>query len=193
MFNVSTTPSPRAKQKTPASRLHKATGQAVVTVNGRDHYLGRHGTKTSRYAYDRLIAEWLSNGRQLPSLTQAVTVAAVIKAYWTHAKAHYRRADGTETSEVSECMYSLRPLNHLYATLPASDFGPLKFKTVRELLVTGVINKRMLDRPGNSKLGFARTNSGRDNRPLPSDSSQEKIITSNCAVGRATCDCGGRD
>ena len=28
----------------PAYRLHKAYSQAVVTLNGRDHYLGKHGT-----------------------------------------------------------------------------------------------------------------------------------------------------
>jgi integrase len=130
----------------------------VVTLNGRDHYLGRHGTRASRDAYDRLVAEWLGNGRQLPSGAQAVTVAEVIKAYWPHVKKHYRRADGTETSEVSEYVYSLRPLNHLYGTLPAVEYGPLKHKAVRELMVhgyehpkygtqgpltRGVINKRM--------------------------------------------------
>ena len=31
---------PRLKNKVPSYRLHKATGQAVVTLNGRDIYLG---------------------------------------------------------------------------------------------------------------------------------------------------------
>jgi integrase len=154
----SSQPSPSGNRKPPSYRKHKATGQAVVTLNGRDHYLGKHATKASRDAYDRLIAEWLGNGRQLPSAGQAVTVAGVIKAYWPHVKNHYRRADGTETSEVSEYVYALRPLNYLYGTLPAADFGPLKFKAIRELMVRGydhpkygtqgplcrgVINKRM--------------------------------------------------
>ena len=42
---------------------HKASGQAVVTLAGRDHYLGPHGTKASRLEYDRLIAEWIAAGR----------------------------------------------------------------------------------------------------------------------------------
>ena len=28
-------------------RLHKPTGQAVVRIDGRDHYLGKHGTEVS--------------------------------------------------------------------------------------------------------------------------------------------------
>ena len=56
--------------KPPAYRLYRRTGQAVVTLNGRDHYLGPHGTKTSRDAYDRFVGEWLANGRRLPTEDQ---------------------------------------------------------------------------------------------------------------------------
>jgi hypothetical protein len=49
---------------TPSYRLHKPSGQAVVTLNYQDKYLGPHGSPESRAAYDRLIAEWLANGRR---------------------------------------------------------------------------------------------------------------------------------
>ena len=51
--------------KAPSYRLHKPSGQAVVTIDGRDLYLGRHDTPASRAEYDRLIAEWLAGGRRL--------------------------------------------------------------------------------------------------------------------------------
>ena len=35
---------PKLKNKVPSYRLHKATGQAVVTLNGRDIYLGAHNS-----------------------------------------------------------------------------------------------------------------------------------------------------
>ena len=38
-------------------RLHKGTGQAYVQLNGRRHYLGRHGPE-AKERYDRLIGEW---------------------------------------------------------------------------------------------------------------------------------------
>ena len=44
-----------ASPRVPAYRLHKASGQAVVTIAGRDHYLGRHGSEASRKAYDALV------------------------------------------------------------------------------------------------------------------------------------------
>ena len=57
---------PARSLRTPSYRLHKPTGQAVVTLDGRDFYLGKHGTPASRAEYDRLIAEWLANGRAAP-------------------------------------------------------------------------------------------------------------------------------
>ena len=42
---------------------HKSSGQARVTINGRDDLLGPFGMKTSRAEYDRIIAEYLASGR----------------------------------------------------------------------------------------------------------------------------------
>jgi hypothetical protein len=42
----------------PAYRLHKARGCAVVTIAGKDHYLGTHDTPESWEKYHRLVAEW---------------------------------------------------------------------------------------------------------------------------------------
>ncbi len=36
---------PILKNAVPKYRKHRATGQAVVTLNGRDFYLGPHGTQ----------------------------------------------------------------------------------------------------------------------------------------------------
>ncbi len=49
---------PKLIKKLPSYRLHKPTGQAVVTLSGRDHYLGKFGTPHSHNKYQRLIGEW---------------------------------------------------------------------------------------------------------------------------------------
>lgn len=54
-----------AGEAIPQYRKHRGSGQAVVTISGRDHYLGPHGTKTSKFEYDRLVGEWLASGRSL--------------------------------------------------------------------------------------------------------------------------------
>jgi hypothetical protein len=125
----------------------------VVTLNGKDFYLGRFDTQDSKAAYDRLIAEWLSNGRRLPT-TDSFTVAELIERFWAHAKVHYRRPDGTPTSEIHNYRSALRPLNHLYGATLAKDFGPLAFKAVRQLLVTGYDHLEFPTENGHGVKGY---------------------------------------
>ena len=49
---------PRKQGKVPAYCHHKASGQAVVRLDGVDHYLGCYGSDESHERYDRAIAEW---------------------------------------------------------------------------------------------------------------------------------------
>jgi hypothetical protein len=83
---------PRLTHKVPLYRLHKASGQAVVTLNGRDHYLGPHGSAESQEAYRRVLQEWLSNCRQLPRTPDTVSAASTINellvAFWYHAESY---------------------------------------------------------------------------------------------------------
>ena len=49
----------------PKYRYHRPSGQARVTIEGRDFWLGPHKSKASLVEYDRISNEWLANGRQL--------------------------------------------------------------------------------------------------------------------------------
>jgi hypothetical protein len=42
----------------PAYRRYKRTGQAVVTIDGHDHYLGPFGSPSSKQKYAGLIRAW---------------------------------------------------------------------------------------------------------------------------------------
>ena len=42
---------PKLRNKLPSYCQHKASGQAVVTLDGHDYYLGKHGTPRSREKY----------------------------------------------------------------------------------------------------------------------------------------------
>jgi integrase len=53
----------RPKGSLPTLQHHKPTGRARVTINGRDHWLGKWGSPESRLAYDRMIAEYLATRR----------------------------------------------------------------------------------------------------------------------------------
>ncbi len=127
-------------KRTPAYCLHKATGQAVVRIDGKDFYLGKHGTEASKAEYDRLIAEWYANHQCLPRTDRqtGLTVNQLLVAYWKHAEQHYRRPDGTPTDELHCLKAAFRPLRQLYGDTPAAEFGPLALKAVRQKMIESV-------------------------------------------------------
>ncbi len=64
---------PKAGSKIPSLRLHKRTGQAVVTLvnprgGRRDYYLGRHGSDAAQEAHQQLVARWIAGGREHPNV-----------------------------------------------------------------------------------------------------------------------------
>lgn len=126
---------PRLVHSVPKYRRHRASGQAIVTLSGKDHYLGPHGSKASKVAYDRVVTEWLAADRHLP-ITEAdeLTVVEAIARYWGHAKGHYRK-NGKPTSEQAGIKASLRFLKVLYGQTPAREFTPVALKAVRARMV----------------------------------------------------------
>jgi integrase len=70
----------RPKGSVPSLQHHKSSGRARVTINGRDHWLGKWGSPESQLAYKRLIAEYAATGRVRdqpaapPEATAVVTV-----------------------------------------------------------------------------------------------------------------------
>lgn len=107
--------------RTPSYRRHKPSGQAVVTLDGRDWYLGRYGTKASHAEYDRLVAEWLVGGRRLPVAARApsdLTVSELAAAYWRYCTAYYG-----QSGELNNIKDALRPLRELYGKTAVGELG----------------------------------------------------------------------
>ncbi len=128
---------PKLNGRIPKYSLHKASGRAIVTLDGTDHYLGVYNSPESRVTYDRLIAEWLANGRrqqQLPD-SPSRSVNELVAAYWEHAQGYYRKPDGRPTPEVETLRQALKPLILLYGDTRIADFGPLALKAVREAMI----------------------------------------------------------
>jgi len=84
----------------PKYRKHKASGQAIMTLHGRDHYLGPYGSVASRAEYDRIVGEWLARGRTPAAREQeyGLTVVELTACYWAHAQTDYVK-NGEPTSE----------------------------------------------------------------------------------------------
>lgn len=121
----------------PKYRKHKRSGQAIVTLSGKDLYLGPHGTKASKLEYDRLIGEWLANGRMLPQTSdqdQPIKVSHLAAAYWKHAKTYYVK-NGKPTDEQAGIKIALRYVKQKYGRKPITDFGPLALEAIRNEMI----------------------------------------------------------
>jgi len=82
---------PRLVKQVPKYRKHPSTGQARVTINGRDYLLGPWQSRTSIREYDRLIAEYLASGRNpvFGIESEAYTVAMLVRDYLRHCRSYY--------------------------------------------------------------------------------------------------------
>src|SRR5262249_36311893 len=127
---------PRLIHATPKYRHHRSSGQAIVVVHGKTHYLGRYGSVRRKAAYDPVIAEWLVKGRSpSPQPKEAeLTISELVVAYWQFAHSHYLK-NGTPTAEQDCIKAAIRPLRRMYGRLPAVKFGPLSLKAVRQRMV----------------------------------------------------------
>ena len=130
----------------PSYRLHKQSGQAIVTLpdrlgRRRDVLLGEYGTPESRAEYARVLAEWEAGGQRLASAggdrSPDLSVNELLLAYIQFCEGYYRHADGTPTSETDNIRLALRPLKRLYGHSPATAFDSLALEALREEMIHG--------------------------------------------------------
>jgi hypothetical protein len=113
----------------PSYRLHKQSGQAIVTLRNpatgqrRDVLLGKYGTPESRREYARVIAEWEAAGRRplAPDTGEStsgrtppdITVNEVTLAYWRHCQTYYVKG-GRPTKQQHRIKTALKPVKLLH-------------------------------------------------------------------------------
>ena len=84
---------PQRTKSVPLYCKHQASGQAFVTLCGRDFYLVPPRSLASRVEYDRLITEWLANGRQPIHGNESdpgISTNKLVLGSWRHAQPQYR-------------------------------------------------------------------------------------------------------
>jgi integrase len=137
---------PGRLKKVPAYCHHKASGRAVVRIEGKDVYLGEFGSAESHRRYEAVLQEWragLPRGSSGPRYL--ITIAELILKYKEFATEYYSW-EGRPTGELQTIRYSLRILRQLYADLPASEFGPKALKTVRSAMIEAGWCRQLVNR-----------------------------------------------
>lgn len=120
----------------PSLKLHKATGQGYVLLDGVRHYLGRFDEPTTRSKADVLVAEYLANGRRLRVEPSDLMISELCNAFRKHCDAYYVGRDGKPSQEAKHFHTVIKAMRELYGASLVCEFGPLRFKAVRERLMT---------------------------------------------------------
>ena len=126
----------KSKQpKQPGYCLHKPSGRGYVELGGKQHYLpGKHGSKESTQEYERLIGEYLANGRKLPgtglsaaqSVPGAMTCRELAVKFLDWAKSRY------DKKGYSHCWAAMFFLTKYYGSVPVDDFIPVSLEQLQE-------------------------------------------------------------
>lgn len=129
--------------RVPRLRLHRPSGQAVVTLADKDHYLGRFGSKEAKEQYRQKVAEWLAAGspRQREPEKQNLTVGDVVAAYWRHLEAKL----GEGVPQLDRVRRALRPVVEIYQSRLAVEFGPRCLKAIQQELVQRDLSRTVVN------------------------------------------------
>ena len=144
----------RPKAKAPSRRYH-LSGQSVVTIGGRDFYLGPHDSPESIARYAVLVGIYQRNGLSLPDdfdvtsldeqaaallglqspqaaasnqADQPILVRHVTAAYREHAKTRY----ATNATEIHRLGSICDDLDRHDGDIRAEDYGPLRLQRQRQ-------------------------------------------------------------
>jgi integrase len=136
----------------PAYRLHTASGQARVILNGRHIYLGRYDSEESRASYEKVVRKLLTDRAASDIeanvlISKDLTVAELVAAYLKFARTYYVKR-GRVTPEFDHIFLTLRLVTERYGHDLITTLGPLKVKAIRAEwikagMVRGQINKRI--------------------------------------------------
>jgi hypothetical protein len=106
---------------------HKASNRVFVRIGGKTHYLGKYGSIASRREYDRIIAEFIANGRQAFCNPDEILIETLVLRFLDYAEKERNYCDGTK----EKLAYVLRLLNDKYGTALVSQFNPAALKVIR--------------------------------------------------------------
>ena len=134
--------------RVPKLRIHKATGQAYVVLNGRAIYFGipENGDVDVAAEYHKVIAEWLANGQQPQQAPDEITINELMARFWVYAESYYRDAAGKPTTEMGNLRVALRPMCELYGHTKAVDFGPRALKTIRKQMINRDLSRNHINK-----------------------------------------------
>ena len=139
---------PYQRKQLPKYCHHKASDRAFVRIAGKTYYLGKYDSAASRRKYDKVIAEFIANGRQALYNPDEILIETLIVRFLDYAEKERNYCSQTKTRYT----ITLRLLNDLYGKQPISQFTPTMLKTLRRQLIDAGLCRRTI----NARIGIIR-------------------------------------
>ena len=135
------------KTNIPNYRHHKASGQAFVELGGRRFYLGKHGSKASREAYEQRIAEYLANGRKIaPTRSKTGISCKELAVHFLEWAERYYVKDGELTATFDHCRNAVALLVQHYGHESTNNFAPLSLAFLQDQWVEQGLKRKTINR-----------------------------------------------
>ncbi|MDX1970639.1 MAG: hypothetical protein SFV23_25945, partial [Planctomycetaceae bacterium] len=111
----------RPKAAVPSYRLHKASGQAVVYLDRREHYLGPYDSPESRQRYAALLYGREAAATKVDPVPKPATflVAELLLRFATERLPKYLTPDGAPSAEQACYQSVLKIVRELFGQTPA--------------------------------------------------------------------------
>ncbi len=136
-------------RRIPAYCVHKGRNLAYITVNGREHYLGRAHSPESHARYREALSA-LAAGLEPASLPaprpNAFTVGELAERWYLAMREQF----GKTHQKAYEAAHAATELNRQHASAKVSEFGPRAFKAIRDRLVQEGRSRQFVNRRMNS-------------------------------------------
>lgn len=165
----------RPKAKAPARRYH-LSGQSVVTIDGKDYYLGKHDSPESIARYAVLIGVYQQGGLKLPDDFELSSVEAraavltgigdapaqqsdqpiLVRHVTALFRAHIAEKYAGSKAELNRNNKLCDEIDLDFGDILASEFGPVRLKTYRATLVTRGLARNYVNRMVNCVIAIFR-------------------------------------
>jgi integrase len=123
---------PRPKSTAPAYQFH-VSGQAVVRLDGKDFYLGKHGTPESYARYYALLAEYNANGMKAPDAPPRMAEVSIrIKDITADFRNRVLPRFEKNNAQHNRFDKLLELLEQRHGDEAPEDFGPRKLEALRD-------------------------------------------------------------
>ena len=145
------------KKNIPSYRLHKPSGQAIVSLSGKMIYLGKYKTPESREKYTQIIAEYTANDCRLPpaKIQSKVRMEQLVTDYLNDLAKSYPPKKGTRHTPFTRSAAILGTVVSLYGKSCVSEFSPTSVLFIRDKWVdSGIARKTVNYRVGVIKQMF---------------------------------------